>query len=61
MPESEAYEECKAAQVPANERIKLILATMWANRWKLAGTAGSWFILVREGATTNGLPGWLPV
>lgn len=47
MPESEAYQESKAAHVPPSERVKVIAGTLWEYRWKLLGTAGSWFILVR--------------
>jgi len=45
MPESEAYEEAMGESVPPAERLKVIGNTVWDNRKKLLGTAGSWFIL----------------
>ena len=34
-----------AAKIPPNERLRVAAHLVYENRWKLAGTAGSWFIL----------------
>ena len=47
MPESEAYEETMDETVPVSERMKVIMQNVYDNLYKLLGTAGSWFILVR--------------
>lgn len=45
MPESEVFLEDVGDKTPPAERMYVILHTVWDNRMKLLGTAGSWFIL----------------
>ena len=45
LPESDHYEKEVAAKIPTNERLGVAMRLAWANRWKLVGTAGTWFIL----------------
>ena len=53
MPETDHFQREIGDKVPASVRWKVIFGHVWQNRWALAGTAGSWFILdvlVRRGS-----------
>lgn len=46
LPETEAYTQQVQLRYPCmKERFRNIWRTVWVNRFKLAGTAGSWFLL----------------
>ena len=45
MPESEVFLEQVGDKTPPAQRLYVILQSVWDNRVKLLGTAGSWFIL----------------
>lgn len=49
MPETDVYvRDVQSRTTSASERARAIVNVVWENRVKLAGTAGSWFILVRR-------------
>jgi MFS transporter, PHS family, inorganic phosphate transporter len=45
LPESEVFQEDVGSKVAPAERLMAIARTVYENRMKLLGTAGSWFIL----------------
>lgn len=54
FPETEIYiRDVKSRSQSLKERVLNICTIVWANKKKLAGTAGAWFILVRPDDSTR--------
>ncbi len=58
LPESDVFEEDVGSKIAPSERLYNIAMTVYDNRRKLLGTAGSWFILDVVGAQ-QGASAWL--